>query len=114
MIYESEEIKKLVKAKKLPQITEENYYDKEINKAYMSFHTWASFHGTLGVPACEARAVAELNGEFEEETSDAFLLGGYVDAALVGGEGELEQFKKAHPEMFVKANYKRSTVWQKR
>jgi len=101
MIYESEEIKKLVKAKKLPQITEENYYELEINKHYMSFHTWASFHGTLGVPACEARSMAELNGEFEEETSDAFLLGGYVDAALVGGEGELESFKVAHPELFV-------------
>lgn len=101
MIYESKEIKDLVKAKKLPQITEENYYDKEINKAYMSFHTWAAFHGTLGVPGCEARALAELNGEFEEETSDAFLLGGYVDAALVGGDGELDSFKAAHPEMFV-------------
>ena len=101
MIYESEEIKKLVKAKKLPKITEKNYYDPEINKAYMSFHTWASYHGTLGVPACEAKAQAELNGEFEEDTSDAFLLGGYVDAALVGGDGELDQFKEAHPEMFV-------------
>lgn len=101
MIYESEEIKKLVKAKKLPQITEANYYDAEINKAYMSFHTWASFHGTLGVPACEAKAVAELNGEFSEEVSDAFVLGGYVDAALVGGEGELDSFKADHPELYV-------------
>ena len=102
MIYETDEIKKLVKAKKLPQITEENYHDKDIDKAYMSFHTWAAFHGTLGVPACEARAIAELNGEFEEEdVSDAFLLGGYVDAALVGDEKEMEKFTAAHPEMFV-------------
>lgn len=101
MIYESDEIKALVKKGELPQITEENYHDKEIDKAYMSFHTWAAFHGTLGVPACEARAIAELNGEFEEDTSDAFLLGGYVDAALVGDEGELEQYKKDHPEMIV-------------
>ena len=102
MIYESKEIKDLVKKKELPQITEENYYDPEINKAYMSFHTWASFHGTLGLPACEAKSVAELNGEFsEDKVSDAFLLGGYVDAALVGGEGELEKFKETHTEMFV-------------
>ena len=101
MIYESNEIKALVKKGELPQITEENYHDREIDKAYMSFHTWAAFHGTLGVPACEARAVAELNGEFEEDTSDAFLLGGYVDAALVGDEGELEKYKADHPEMFV-------------
>lgn len=101
MIYETDEIKELVKKGELPQITEENYHDREIDKAYMSFHTWAAFHGTLGVPACEARAIAELNGEFEEDTSDAFLLGGYVDAALVGDEGELEQYKKDHPEMIV-------------
>ena len=101
MIYETDEIKELVKKGELPQITEENYHDREIDKAYMSFHTWAAFHGTLGVPTCEARAIAELNGEFEEDTSDAFLLGGYVDAALVGDEGELEQYKKDHPEMVV-------------
>lgn len=102
MIYETPEIKKLVKAGELPQITEENYHSKECDKAYMSFHTWAQFHGTLGMPACEARAMAELNGEFEEEKiSDAFLLGGYVDAALVGDDNELEKFKADHPEMFV-------------
>ena len=103
MIYETEEIKALVKKGELPQITEENYHSAEMDKAYMSFHTWASFHGTLGIPACEARALAELNGEFvEDKTSDAFLLGGYVDAALVGGEGELDQYKADHPEMFLK------------
>lgn len=102
MIYESDEIKALVKKGKLPQITEENYHSRECDKAYMSFHTWAAFHGTLGVPACEARAVAELNGEFEEDkSSDAFLLGGYVDAALVGDEGELEKYITEHPEMIV-------------
>ena len=102
MIYESKEIKELVKKGELPQITEENYHDPEIDKAYMSFHTWAALHGTLGMPACEARTMAELNGEFEEEKiSDAFLLGGYVDAALVGDENELNKFKEAHPEMFV-------------
>lgn len=101
MIYESDEIKALVKDGKLPQITEANYHDPEIDKAYMSFHTWAAFHGTLGVPACEARAMAELNGEFSEDTSDAFLLGGYVDAALVGDNDELAKYKELHPEMFV-------------
>lgn len=101
MIYETDEIKKLVKAGELPQITEDNYHDPEVDKSYMSFHTWASFHGTLGVPSCEARALAELNGEFKEDTSDAFLLGGYVDAALVGDDKELEQYKLNHPEMFV-------------
>lgn len=102
MIYETKEIKDLVKKKTLPQITEENYHDPEIDRAYMSFHTWANFHGTLGRPQCEARAVAELAGEFtEDKVNDAFVLGGYVDAALVGGDGELEKYKEDHPELFV-------------
>lgn len=114
MIYESDEIKALVKEGKLPQITEENYHSAECDKAYMSFHTWASFHGTLGVPSCEARAIAELNGEFgEDKTSDAFLIGGYVDAALVGGEGELEQYKKDHPEMFLKTGDRKGELQKK-
>ena len=99
MIYETKEIKDLVKKKTLPQITEENYHDPEIDRAYMSFHTWANFHGTLGRPQCEAKAVAELAGEFtEDKVNDAFVLGGYVDAALVGGDGELDKYKEDHPE----------------
>lgn len=114
MIYESDEIKALVKKGELPQITEENYHSNEIDRCYMSFHTWAAFHGTLGVPACEARAMAELHDEYtEDKTSDAFLLGGYVDAALVGGDGELEQYKKDHPEMFLKTGADKGKLQKK-
>lgn len=114
MIYETDEIKALVKKGKLPQITEKNYHSKECDKAYMSFHTWASFHGTLGVPACEERAIAELNGEYgDDEVSDAFLIGGYVDAALVGGEGELEQYKEAHPELIVSKGDRKGQLQKK-
>lgn len=103
MIYETDEIKALVKKGELPQITEENYYSNEIAHKYMSFHRWLSFHGSLGVPGCEARAAAELNGEYEDEdkNNDAFLIGGYIDAYLAGSPEELEQYKQDHPEMFV-------------
>lgn len=81
------------------EVTQDNYYSNEVNKEYMSFHTWLSFHGCDGVVACEARAVAELNGDYEEnEENQAFLIGSYVDAWF---EGTLEQFKLEHPEMFV-------------
>lgn len=114
MIYETDEIKALVKKGELPQITEENYHSNEIDRCYMSFHTWAAFHGTLGVPACESRAMAELHDEYtEDKTSDAFLLGGYVDAALVGGDGELEQYKKDHPEMFLKTGTDKGKLQKK-
>ena len=70
MIYETDEIKALVKKGELPQITEENYHSKECDKAYMSFHTWAAFHGTLGVPQCEARAIAE---QYKSEHPEMFV-----------------------------------------
>ena len=83
------------------KVTQENYYSQEVNKEYMSFHTWLSLHGCDGKIACEASAMAELNGEYEEEKENtAFIIGSYVDAALVGEEGELEQYKIDHPELF--------------
>lgn len=85
------------------EITKENYYSDEIAKEYMSFHRWLSLHGSLGLIPCEARAMAELNGEWKDEFADdkALMIGSYVDSALVGDEGELEQFKAEHPEIFV-------------
>lgn len=83
------------------EVTQENYYSQEINKEYMSFHTWLSLHGCDGKVACESAAMAELNGEYEEDKENtAFIIGSYVDAALAGEEGELERFKEEHPELF--------------
>lgn len=83
-------------------VTQENYYSPEVNREYMSFHTWLSLHGSDGLIPCEARAVAELKGEYTDGRDDtAFMVGAYVDAAIAGSDGELEQFKKEHPEIFV-------------
>lgn len=103
MIHYAEDIRKDVEAGLLPAIYEGNYYEPEINKVYMSFHTWLDFHGSLGVPCCEARAVAKLYEGWEEKKDNkAFLIGSYVDAALVGEEGELEKFKEENPDIFTK------------
>lgn len=92
------------------ELTHENYYSQKINKEYMSFHTWLSFHGCDGIIPCEARAVAELNGDYQKETSKAMLIGSYVDSFF---EGTLDNFKLAHPEIFtqkgeLKAEYKQA------
>lgn len=89
------------------EVTQENYYSQEINKEYMSFHTWASFHGTDGLIPCEAKAVAELNGEYSEgEKSNTFMVGCYVDCYF---EGTLEEFKKNNPDVFTKSGDLKST-----
>lgn len=81
------------------EVTQENYYSDEINKEYMSFHTWLSFHGCDGIVPCEARTVATLNGEYSEddEVNQAFMIGSYVDSYF---EGTLDKFKEENPELF--------------
>lgn len=91
-----------------PILTEENYYSQEMNNKYMSVHTYFEYAGTLGRVGCEARAEAIRKGEWVNETSEAMLVGSYVDRAI---EGTLESFKKEHPEIFtmkgeLKAQYK--------
>lgn len=91
-------------------LTDENYYDLESGKRYMSVHQFLDFCSYLGIRGCEARAVAKLDGEYEEETTEAMLVGSYVDSYF---EGTLGRFKELHPEIFtkqgeLKAQYKRA------
>lgn len=79
--------------KMLPKLTESNYYSSESDKAYMSVSQYKSFM------SCEARTMAKLNGEYEEEKNSALLFGSYVDSAI---EGTLEQFKAENPQIFKK------------
>lgn len=78
-------------------LTRGNYYSAEANKAYMSNSQYKKFR------SCEAAALAELRGEYvwqyADTTKEAFLVGGYVDAALTG---DLELFKAQNPELIAK------------
>ena len=80
-------------------LTADNYYSPEADKRFMSVHQYLDFVGHMGVYGCEARAIAKLNGEWEEETTDAMLVGSYVDSYF---EGTLADFLEKHPECFTK------------
>lgn len=61
-----------------------------------------------GFLKCEACALAELNGEWEEEKSKSLLVSSYIDAAM---SDELVEFEQQNPEIFtrsgdLKADYK--------
>lgn len=91
-------------------LTDENYYSLEADKRYMSVHQFLDFVSYMGVDGCEARAMAKLNGEYKEETTEARLVGSYVDSYF---EGTLGKFKVEHPEIFtkqgeLKAQYRRA------
>ena len=65
-------------------ITSENYYSLEADKAYCSASQYKIFCGSPFMPGCEARAMATLRGEYKQETSKAMLIGSIVDALWEG------------------------------
>mgnify|MGYP002624536958 CR=1 FL=1 len=94
-----------------------DYYGHEANLKYFSVSQLKSFLGCPAKPGCEARAVAELYGEYKRPQSDALTIGSYIDISLTGTDEELETFMEEHPEMFssrgptkgqLKAQYKQA------
>lgn len=91
-------------------LSDENYYSAEANKRFMSVHQYLDFAGGMLSKGCEARALAMLDGTWEEPTTEAMLVGSYVDSYF---EGTLDKFKAEHKEIFtqkgeLKAQYKRA------
>lgn len=92
------------------ELNEQTYYSLEADKAFMSVHQYLDIAGNLGHMGCEARAIAKLNGEWEDPTTKAMLVGSYTDAYF---DGTLKKFKLEHPEIFtqkgeLKSQYKRA------
>lgn len=81
-------------------LTSENYYGEEADREYLSVSQYKDLMGTLGRPACEARAMAKLSGEWEQKMTTSLLVGSYVDSHF---EGTLDVFKAKHPEIFTKS-----------
>lgn len=76
---------------KLPMVTAENYFDPEIEMAYMGSTQIKNFM------RCEAAELARLRGEYTTPRTTAMLVGSYVDAHF---EGSLDIFQAQHPELF--------------
>ena len=90
--------------KSLPAVTAKNYFDPEIEQAYMGASQFKRFM------SCEAAALATVRGEFRAAPTGAMLVGSYVDAYF---SGEMETFRQEHPEIFkrdgsLKADYARA------
>lgn len=64
------------------QINQENYYSEAANREYFSVSQYKSFMN------CEARAMAEISGEYERPVTKALLVGSFVDRYF---EGTLDQ-----------------------
>ena len=85
-------------------LTDENYFSKEMNMKYMSASQFKDF---LKCPAC---AMAKLKEEWKQEKTTALMVGSYVDASY---EGTIDIFKAKNPEIFkkdgeLKSEYKKA------
>lgn len=72
-------------------LTDDNYHGIEARKMYMGASQFKDFL------KCPVEALAKINGEIEEKSSDALLFGSYVDAYF---SKEMDSFIPKHPEMF--------------
>ena len=91
-------------------LTAGNYFSKEAAKEYCSVSQLKQFIGSGGKFGCEARAMAEINGEIEPaEPTKAMLLGSYVDCLLLEPQKK-EEFERNHPEIFKKNGNKKVDV----
>ncbi len=61
-------------------LTEGNYYSQEADQLYCSASQWKDFIGCPAIPGCEARAMAKLNGKYQQEITNSLLIGSILDA----------------------------------
>lgn len=91
------------------KLTRENYFSIEANRQYLSVSQFKDFAPPWG--GCEARAVAKLNGTYEDPPKEAFIEGHYIHS---WNSNELDEFKANNPDLYssrgatagqLKANY---------
>jgi uncharacterized protein with FMN-binding domain len=75
-------------------LNESNYFSPEAERAYMGSTQFKNFM------ACEAAALARIQGKYKELPSTAMLVGSYVDAHF---SGTLGLFRAQHPEIMLKS-----------
>lgn len=72
------------------KLTSSNYHSLKANQTYMSVSQFKQFR------SCEARALAEIRGEYVRPVSTAMLVGSYIDAYFTE---DLDRFIEDHPEI---------------
>ena len=75
------------------KLTNGNYFSPDANRSFWSVSQFKEFD------KCEALGLASAQGRFHRETTDALLIGSYVDAYFTDG---MEKFQSEHEgEMFT-------------
>lgn len=83
----------------LLKLTNDNYYSQQADRDYFSVSQFKSF------AKCESATLAQINGEIEQEQSQAMIVGSYTHAAFESDK-VFECFKKEHEEIIYNRNGK--------
>ena len=75
------------------KICNANYFSPEAQRKYWSVSQFKAFN------ECEAQGLAQVEGEYEREMTDALLIGSYVDAYFAG---ELDEFFGQYGDVMYK------------
>ena len=75
------------------KLSKDNYFSPKANAEYWSVSQFKSFKD------CEARAIAEMDGDYVRPETKDLLIGSYVDAHF---SGEADEFVNNHPDIFNK------------
>jgi hypothetical protein len=70
-------------------LTNGNYFSTDANKSYWSVSSFKAFD------KCEASGLAQVRGQHKRETTDALLIGSYVDAYFTG---DFDRFRADHED----------------
>lgn len=76
-------------------LTNSNYYSLKASQRFWSVSQFKSFN------RCEAMALAEVQGKYEREMTDALLIGSYVDAYF---SHEMNEFEEEYGHLMFKRN----------
>ena len=76
------------------KLTNDNYFSREAEKEYCGSSQYKNFMGCPIKPGCEERTLKMINGEYEDETTKALLMGSIIDALWENDDPEyiLERF----------------------
>lgn len=77
------------------KLNEDTYYSKEANQDFFSVSQYKDFC------KCEAMAMAKINGEYQEKTTKAMLIGILCDRWF---EGTLDKLREESPNIFYCRN----------
>lgn len=77
-----------------PLLSEETYFTTAMEQKYCGHSQYLNFIGSPAYAGCEARALAEINGEYKRDRTKALLIGSILDALWEGASASdlIERF----------------------